>query len=224
MKKNILSAAFALALAIDIIDVATKNNIVQLVCKPLLLLLLIAFFHQSLRENNSGLKKWIFLALIFSWIGDVLLLFQDREELFFLLGLSAFLLAHIFYIIFFHKVRLYERVQSKPSHSSLSSSITDCWSPCYRRHLVQWNCRLGFTVSSSVLCLCWPCICYTFDQKGPGCGWWQVHYYLLFQTRHWLLINFTGRLNLLVRLSCLPTALPNGWSRRGPYCISVKPV
>lgn len=60
----------------------------------------------------SGLRKWILLALLFSWLGDMLLLFQENDPFFFLLGLSAFLAAHIFYIIFFHWVRVKEQIKS----------------------------------------------------------------------------------------------------------------
>jgi len=53
-------------------------------------------------------------ALLFSWAGDVLLLLESQKEIFFLLGLSSFLLAHIFYIVCFHHVRLREKVKSNP--------------------------------------------------------------------------------------------------------------
>jgi uncharacterized membrane protein YhhN len=49
--------------------------------------------------------------LLFSWLGDVLLMFQAKNEDFFLFGLSAFLLAHVFYITFFHKIRIREGVK-----------------------------------------------------------------------------------------------------------------
>jgi uncharacterized membrane protein YhhN len=48
--------------------------------------------------------------LFFSCAGDVLLLLQQNDSLFFLLGLSAFLSAHIFYIVFFQRVRVKENV------------------------------------------------------------------------------------------------------------------
>jgi uncharacterized membrane protein YhhN len=54
------------------------------------------------------------IALLFSLLGDVLLMFQERNSIFFLLGLSAFLLAHVFYIVFFHHVRIKENVKSNP--------------------------------------------------------------------------------------------------------------
>ena len=54
------------------------------------------------------------MALFFSWLGDALLMFQEKDPLFFLLGLSSFLIAHIFYIIFFHRVRIKEMVKGNP--------------------------------------------------------------------------------------------------------------
>ena len=41
-------------------------------------------------------------------------MFEGENEIFFLLGLSSFLIAHIFYIIFFHKVRVKENVKGNP--------------------------------------------------------------------------------------------------------------
>ncbi len=54
------------------------------------------------------------MALLFSWLGDVLLMFQQKDPLFFLLGLSSFLIAHIFYIIFFYRVGIEEKVRVNP--------------------------------------------------------------------------------------------------------------
>ena len=72
---------------------------------------LLLYFLSQIVSINSGLKKWILAALFFSWTGDFLLLFQQNNSVFFLLGLSAFLIAHIFYIIFFNRVRVNESVR-----------------------------------------------------------------------------------------------------------------
>ena len=48
-------------------------------------------------------KKFLLGALIFSWIGDVVLMFQSLNPLFFIGGLIAFLIGHIIYIILFNK-------------------------------------------------------------------------------------------------------------------------
>ena len=53
------------------------------------------------------------MALLFSWAGDVLLMFESSNADFFIFGLVAFLLAHIFYIIFFTLIRKNEHIPSK---------------------------------------------------------------------------------------------------------------
>ena len=83
---------------------------VQWISKPLILPFLFGYFYSEINTVSPPLKKWIYLALFFSWAGDVLLMFQGMKALFFLLGLSAFLLAHIFYILFFHFVRIREKI------------------------------------------------------------------------------------------------------------------
>ena len=46
-------------------------------------------------------KKMILIGLIFSWLGDVFLLFEAKDPLFFIGGLASFLLTHVCYIIYF---------------------------------------------------------------------------------------------------------------------------
>lgn len=48
-------------------------------------------------------KKILLIALSLSWIGDIILLFTDKGELYFIFGLVAFLLSHIVYIVLFSK-------------------------------------------------------------------------------------------------------------------------
>ena len=48
-------------------------------------------------------KKFLLTALLFSWFGDVVLLFADKGEIYFIIGLVSFLLSHITYIILFSK-------------------------------------------------------------------------------------------------------------------------
>lgn len=110
MKKQIWVLAFLAALLTDIAGIQTGNELLQWISKPLILPFLFLYFYSEINTVQSPLKKWVYLALFFSWCGDVLLMFQGKNELFFLLGLSAFLLAHIFYILFFHFVRLREKI------------------------------------------------------------------------------------------------------------------
>ncbi|HKI11152.1 MAG TPA: lysoplasmalogenase [Candidatus Acidoferrum sp.] len=67
-----------------------------------LLILAIAFANWRVRKDRYSL--WITIGLMFSLAGDVLLLTPDH---FFLLGLSAFLLTHIAYLIAFTRDTLF---------------------------------------------------------------------------------------------------------------------
>ena len=68
--------------------------------KPFLLpfLIVAVYLHESFAS-----KQILIIALSFSWIGDIILLFADKGESYFIGGLIAFLLSHIFYIILFNK-------------------------------------------------------------------------------------------------------------------------
>lgn len=104
---------FLITLGLHIAGMYWPLGLLEMITKPLLLLILINWFITATNNFYSTNKKWITLALCFSWLGDVLLMFQSRSSMFFLLGLSAFLIAHIFYIIFFHKIKVAEGVKSK---------------------------------------------------------------------------------------------------------------
>lgn len=112
MKKNYRIIIYFGILVVHLAGIYFRNEIIQVFSKPLLVILLIAYFLLQTRIWNDSLKKWILAALLFSWVGDLLLLFQEKNQLFFLLGLSSFLVAHIFYILFFHNIRLRENIRS----------------------------------------------------------------------------------------------------------------
>ncbi|HVT85497.1 MAG TPA: lysoplasmalogenase [Chitinophagaceae bacterium] len=112
MKKNYWIIAYAVVFGVHLAGIYRSNEMLQVFSKPLLVILLIVYFLSQTRIWNDTLKKWIPAALFFSWVGDVLLMFQGENQLFFLLGLSSFLLAHIFYIVFFHNIRIRENIKS----------------------------------------------------------------------------------------------------------------
>jgi len=71
---------------------------VHLVAKPLLMITLLLYFIFA----TKGYPAWrtlVGIALVCSWAGDVFLMVGNR----FVEGLSAFLLAHLFYISAYHK-------------------------------------------------------------------------------------------------------------------------
>jgi uncharacterized membrane protein YhhN len=85
----------------------TGNDTLTWYLKPFLLPFL---FYAVVKSESFETKKWLLFALFFSWIGDCILLFADKGELFFIFGLIAFLIAHILFI------RLFFRQKSENRH------------------------------------------------------------------------------------------------------------
>ena len=111
MKKRFGIILFLALLFIDIAAIYFKNEPLRYISKPLLMPLLITYFIFNTRPFTSPLKKWIVLALAFSWAGDVLLMFDSMSAGFFISGLAAFLIAHIFYILFYETIIRHESLK-----------------------------------------------------------------------------------------------------------------
>jgi len=104
VKKTSWIVLFLIVLLLDLLGVYTNNETLRYITKTLLMPLLIIYFLAETNPFISSLKKWIVLALVFSWVGDVLLMFESINGNFFIFGLVAFLIAHIFYILFYENV------------------------------------------------------------------------------------------------------------------------
>lgn len=89
---------FLVVSLLDIFFTANGETELRIYSKPFILIPLWIYFYLSSGDiKGSLIRKSISAALIFSWIGDVLLIFPNL----FLYGLGAFLMAHICYIIGF---------------------------------------------------------------------------------------------------------------------------
>jgi uncharacterized membrane protein YhhN len=64
---------FIVVLLTDLVAVYFGNETLRYVTKPLLIPLLVIYFVYAVKFFSSSLKKWIILALVFSWLGDVLI-------------------------------------------------------------------------------------------------------------------------------------------------------
>jgi uncharacterized membrane protein YhhN len=90
----------------------TGNTTLTWYLKPFLLPFL---FCAVVKSDPFETKKWLLAALFFSWIGDCILLFADKDELYFIFGLIAFLIAHILFIVLFSK--------QKSAHKSYKKTV-----------------------------------------------------------------------------------------------------
>jgi uncharacterized membrane protein YhhN len=100
-QKKALISFWVLAM-LDIIALTTNVEALHFVIKPQLIpaLLLPLVFAKTALPG----KMLMLTGLFFSWLGDVLLLFEYKNPLFFIFGLASFLITHIFYISYFLKI------------------------------------------------------------------------------------------------------------------------
>lgn len=80
------------------------NNL-HFISKPIIVSALILYFFYTTPQQETLTRRLTLCALVFSLFGDFLLLFVYKSELFFMVGLLAFLIAHILYCLVFLKRR-----------------------------------------------------------------------------------------------------------------------
>jgi uncharacterized membrane protein YhhN len=112
MKNKLYLSIYLVISAIYLLITAFNQEEMVRVIKPFLLPILLVAVYCT---ENFSTKKILLTALAFSWIGDVILLFADRGEIYFILGLVAFLLSHIFYIVLFNKQTISKTISNKLS-------------------------------------------------------------------------------------------------------------
>ncbi len=97
---------FLFVLIADIMLIMTHAEQFRIYTKPLLIpMLFLSMILATNKKTHVHSKIYLTLALFFCLLGDVLLLFEKEDILFFQYGLAAFLLGHIFYIIFFVRIK-----------------------------------------------------------------------------------------------------------------------
>lgn len=100
MKINSPVIFFVIASLVNLFAVQTQDMQLIQYSKPLLMPLLLVMLYSESRGNVTLLTLLMALALIFSWGGDVALMFGDQ---YFLLGVGCFFLAQISYLFLFSK-------------------------------------------------------------------------------------------------------------------------
>ena len=99
----ILSILFWILTFIDIAVIGYELSNIHFLVKPLLIPVLIFLLIYAKVDDNQ--KWWLLTGLFFSFLGDVFLLFESKNALFFIFGLASFLITHICYIIYFLKIK-----------------------------------------------------------------------------------------------------------------------
>ena len=100
-RKNML-LLFWIGASADILALLFNINLLHFALKPLLLPVLISAV--LLNPKPAGARRIVVTALLFSFAGDVFLLFADKNSAFFIAGLICFLLTLILYCWYFLQI------------------------------------------------------------------------------------------------------------------------
>lgn len=104
------SILFFIIVLIELLTGSTESlQTVHYIAKPAIVISLMFLFIKTSQPLSKPIKKLTLLALVFSLLGDILLMFVDKSEHFFTLGLVAFLTAHVMYVLVFLKHRNKEK-------------------------------------------------------------------------------------------------------------------
>ncbi|MBK9013251.1 MAG: lysoplasmalogenase [Saprospiraceae bacterium] len=95
---------FAILSFANLIAVGSRVELLNFATKPLLISSLALWYYFRTRANWHLFSRFFLIGLVFSVLGDTLLMFvKMKGEIYFLLGLGSFLLAHLCYIAAFFK-------------------------------------------------------------------------------------------------------------------------
>jgi len=111
---NFKAYFYWLVAILEIISLTFEIDLLHQICKPLLMIaLMIYFWDKSDSRKNEKWVSYVTLALAFSWIGDIMLLFTFKHFMFFFAGIGAFLSAHIVYIVAYKKATIKSKLELK---------------------------------------------------------------------------------------------------------------
>jgi uncharacterized membrane protein YhhN len=100
----VLHLLFLVIVIIQLYSSWIGDRTFEYIAKPFILLWIAVYF---LLNTHREPHRWlVILAFFFSWIGDLLLMFSWKNELFFFSGIGGFFLSQITYILAFRKYRL----------------------------------------------------------------------------------------------------------------------
>jgi uncharacterized membrane protein YhhN len=92
---RIVLMLFGVVVLVHMASIAFNQEILQQYSKPLIMVSLMIYYGMA-----ASRRSYVFMtAMLFCWAGDVLLMFQNTVPYCFLLGLGAFLIGHLMYIM-----------------------------------------------------------------------------------------------------------------------------
>jgi len=99
----VLTILFALIVALELLGRVISIPVPDYALKPLIMIWIAVYF--ILYNENAGIRSRVLLAFFFSWVGDVLLMFSDKNEMFFFGGVGGFFVSQVLYILTFSSAK-----------------------------------------------------------------------------------------------------------------------
>lgn len=113
-KSQIITVLFFVFSTLNLVGEALMNSVLISVSKPMIMISLSALFFVWTRKRIKRFSIFILIALFFSLLGDIILLFGSVNETYFKLGLLSFLITQVFYICAFTNNFLHSRNPGNP--------------------------------------------------------------------------------------------------------------
>jgi uncharacterized membrane protein YhhN len=89
---------------LELVSIIGDFSLLHHFTKPLLMPFLSIFYFILIQRSKVRVSWLIMISLFFSWLGDVFLMYQVKNSIYFMLGLGSFLIAHILYIVCYIKM------------------------------------------------------------------------------------------------------------------------
>ncbi len=103
MKKYLLHFLFLIIFVGDLVGEFYQISWIDYSFKPFIMIWIAGYFLMYSKNINREVVRLALFAFLFSWLGDVLLMFSNRLPQFFILGLASFLVAQTGYVFLFRK-------------------------------------------------------------------------------------------------------------------------
>ena len=103
MKKYLLHFLFLIIFVGDLVGEFYQISWIDYSFKPFIMIWIAGYFLMYSKNINREIVWLALFAFLFSWLGDVLLMFSNRLPQFFILGLASFLVAQTGYVFLFRK-------------------------------------------------------------------------------------------------------------------------
>lgn len=172
-----LTPLFWLFVIIDLLSIAFNKSQIHYLMKPLLMPVLILLVLSSKHHSNKG---WIIAGLFFSFIGDVMLLFEYKGSLFFILGLASFLLTHICYIIWFLNIQSSQQSMLSKQPWLAAIVVAYCVGLVYILYPGLGDLKVPVMIYAVVIGCMLLCSMHVFYKVSPDANWYLLAGALLF--------------------------------------------